>query len=191
MIYFTADLHLSHEKIISYCHRPFKSPKEMDDCIFSNFKDIVKKGDTLYILGDLSFDRGIGTAFLKMFKKDQLRYILGNHDEAFPKEYMLDYCKTCTEIKDIKVEGQKITLCHYAMRTWRGSGHNTWQLYGHSHGKLEGKGKQFDVGVDTHNFKPYSFEEVKAIMETKDDNEDYLIEERVFNVGGKQMEMKI
>ena len=188
MKYFTADLHLGHQKIINYCHRPFKTADEMDAQIFKNFSQIIKPGDTLYILGDLSFDRGKGTAFLKLFKKDQVRFILGNHDEAFDRDYMKDYTKTCTEIKDIKAEGQKITLCHYPMRAWKGSSHNAWQLYGHCHGRMSGKGKQMDVGVDTHNYMPYSLDEIRTIMDTRDDNEDYMVEERVFDVEEKQME---
>jgi calcineurin-like phosphoesterase family protein len=43
-------------------------------------------------------------------------------------------------------------------------------IVGNSHGKLEPIGKQLDIGVDLHNFYPYSFEEIKSIMAKRPDN---------------------
>ena len=62
-----------------------------------------------------------------------------------------------------------ITLCHYAMRTWRNSCYNSYQLYGHSHGMLPDEPHllSMDVGVDCHNFYPVSIEQVIQKMETK------------------------
>ena len=55
------------------------------------------------------------------------------------------------------------------MRIWRSDFRGTWHLYGHSHGNLPDKEDRlaFDVGVDCHNFYPLSYDEVKAIMKTK------------------------
>jgi calcineurin-like phosphoesterase family protein len=179
MYYFTADLHLGHANIINYCARPFKNADEMDSIIVRNFVETIKAGDSLYILGDLSFDTEKATRFLSNFPKESIHYIRGNHDKNITKGFMKNFCVSYHNIEDIKIEGQKITLCHYAMRTWNGSCHGTWQLFGHSHGKLAPrKGKQFDVGVDTNGFKPYSFEDVKRIMATLPENEDYLAKEK-------------
>lgn len=35
-----------------------------------------------------------------------------------------------------EIGGVKMTLCHYAFRTWDKAHHGTWMLYGHSHGTL-------------------------------------------------------
>jgi len=49
-------------------------------------------------------------------------------------------------------------------------------ITGNSHNKLYGQGKSFDVGVDTCHlkthtpFSPYSFDEVKTIMDSRSDN---------------------
>jgi len=51
--------------------------------------------------------------------------------------------------------------------------YNSWQLYGHSHGRLKPIGKQMDVGVDTHNFYPYSVKEIVEEMKTKPDNQEF------------------
>ena len=51
------------------------------------------------------------------------------------------------------------------MRVWNKSHYGSWELYGHSHGTLEPIGKQLDVGVDTNNFYPYSFEDIKKRLD--------------------------
>jgi calcineurin-like phosphoesterase family protein len=55
------------------------------------------------------------------------------------------------------------------MRVWPHSGRGAWQLYGHSHGNLpdDPLSLSMDVGVDSHDFCPWHFEEVKKIMEAK------------------------
>ena len=58
------------------------------------------------------------------------------------------------------IDGQHVVVCHYAMRAWPRSHHNSWQLYGHSQGKLEPIGKQWGVGVD-NDFYPVSFERAR------------------------------
>ena len=179
MIYFTADLHLGHENIIKYCNRPFKNSDEMDAIIIKNFVEILKGEDTLYILGDLSFDVNKASRFLAYFLKEQIHYIRGNHDKKLTAEFMKDFCVSYSDIRDIQIEGQKITLSHYAMRTWNCSCHGAWQLYGHSHGKLKPVGKQWDVGVDNNNFKPVSFTQLIKIMKTREENEDFLTKEKL------------
>jgi calcineurin-like phosphoesterase family protein len=73
---------------------------------------------------------------------------------------------------NLKIEKQLIIVDHYAMRRWSRSHYNSWQLFGHSHGKLEPSGKQWDIGVDNNNFYPVSFNQLKKIMKERPDNEN-------------------
>ena len=159
--FFTGDEHFGHANIIKYCDRPFKSVEEMDEEIIKRHNEVVGSEDSVYHVGDFM----MGSGFEKFeFYRRRLNgshiFILGNHDR---------WCKyPIPSILDEKIEGQDITLFHYAMRVWNKSHHGSWQLFGHSHGKLPPIGKQLDVGVDTHNFYPYSFEEIKEIMSKKE-----------------------
>ncbi|MBN1800465.1 MAG: metallophosphoesterase family protein [Candidatus Lokiarchaeota archaeon] len=174
MIWFTADFHLSHANIINYCNRPFKDVRTMDEKILDNLEHKLNPGDTLYFLGDLTFKESTATAFFERFSQCDIHYIVGNHDSKQVIELAKEYCKSVNQVKDIKLKNQNITLCHYAMRVWNKSHFNSWQLYGHSHGRLEPIGKQHDVGVDNCNFSPISFRELLDLMEKKPDNFNYI-----------------
>jgi len=63
------------------------------------------------------------------------------------------------------------------MRVWNKSHYNTWQLYGHSHGKLAPVGKQYDVGIDNNDFAPISIEDLAKIMKRKPNNFNYISKE--------------
>ena len=169
-IYFTSDWHLSHINIMKYSNRPFSSVEEMNDTIISNFYDTVKPGATIYFLGDFSFDRVITENFFtKLPKNIHFHFISGNHHKK-TKNIIERFVDSYSNMKDIKINERKITLCHYAMRVWNCSHFNSWQLYGHSHGTLSSVGKQCDVGVDDWNFFPVRFEQIEEYMKTQPDN---------------------
>lgn len=116
----------------------------------------------------------------------------------------IDYPTTCTDVlhpvkahdifssvshyKEIKVDGQRICMGHYAFRVWNKSHHGSWNLHGHSHDTLPymntlGQDNlympehlplalQMDVGVDSAyrilgQYRPFSFTEVKNIMDNR------------------------
>jgi calcineurin-like phosphoesterase family protein len=149
--------------------RPFDTVEEMNDTILDNINSIVTNRDMLYILGDLSFgsiDDTLG--WLARLKCKQIFLIKGNHDRDIKKiEHKFIWVR---ERSSLTIEGQYIVLDHYAARTWNMQHHGAWQLHGHSHGNLEYTplhGRTMDVGMDTNNYKPYAFSEVKEIMSHK------------------------
>ena len=170
--FFTADLHLGHKNIIRYCGRPFSTIEEMDETIVRNWNAKVNIGDLVYVVGDFAFGQREQVVRYANFLNGNKILITGNHDNiGQPKNY--GFIEKWP-IREIKVEGQHITLSHYAMRVWNKSHYDAWMLYGHSHGTLEPQGKSWDVGVDYNNFSPLSFEEVKQIMEKRPHNLNWL-----------------
>jgi len=178
LIWFTADFHLSHKNIIKYTGRPFEDIQEMDRVLIKNLEEKVTPGDVLYILGDLTFNEQKAKFFFEKFKNIEIHFIIGNHDSSDVIRIAEQYCASMSRIKDIKIEGQSLTLCHYAMRVWNKSHFNAWQLYGHSHGKLKPVGKQYDIGVDNNKFYPISFEELQIIMNKLPNNFNYISQEK-------------
>jgi calcineurin-like phosphoesterase family protein len=154
--------------------RKFENIEEMDQVILSNLESNLEAGDTLYYLGDLTFKENVAETFFNRFNHIDIHYIIGNHDNMKVLKVAKKYSKSIAYIKDIKIEEINITLCHYAMRVWNLSHFNAWQLYGHSHGTLRPRGKQYDVGVDSNQYNPISFDYLKKIMTNSGNNENYL-----------------
>ena len=188
-IWFTADLHIGHAAIINYCNRPFTRGKccndkscqeckgvgfipdveQMNETLIRNFNKKVQKSDHVYILGDLLFLSAAQTEEILGRLNGQKHIIFGNHDKELRKRKYSKYFASTSDLKEIKIEGQKIILCHYAMRTWNHSFKGSWHLYGHSHGRLTNPvdSLSMDVGVDLHDYMPVSFEEVRDLMTLK------------------------
>lgn len=166
MTFFTADEHYGHKNILKYCNRPFKTIEEMDETIIKNFNSIVTYKDTTYHLGDFTFKKP--DKYLRQLNGKHI-FIRGNHDRFFIKDNLLD----------IKIEGFPITLCHYPMVVWNKSHFNSWQLFGHVHNSKEFNiGKKYNVGVDTNNFFPVSFTNIKIIMSHQPDNFNLIKEKK-------------
>lgn len=172
--FWTSDTHFNHSKIIEYSTRPFKTVEEMNEALISNWNSVVKKSDIVYHLGDFGFTAGKGD-IVKDIKSilqrlnGSINLILGNHDCQNYNERVLKLFCSHTLLRDKTINGQRIIMLHYAMRTWPGQHKGSWNLYAHSHGNLPDdlNSLSIDVGVDCHNYTPISFEQVKEIMSKK------------------------
>ena len=132
----------------------------------------------MYVLGDFAMFKAVkgGEARMKTYRKTRMALngkiylVLGNHDKMSQEVYSC-FTEVFPGIKDLTVEKQKVTLCHYPMRSWNCSFHGSWHLFGHVHSRLENvnTGLSFDVGVDVPawDYKPVSWEQIKEKMETK------------------------
>lgn len=184
--WFTSDLHLGHANVIDLCKRPFKDITEHDNVLITHHNELVSNSDIIIDLGDVGFrcsPNYIANCLSRMNGKRII--VLGNHDkslrQAYKKGLLNDLLKsnkieivggdiaindkTLAVSKMIKIDGQKIFCNHYAVRSWPNAFRGAWHLYGHSHGNLKGVFKSMDVGVDTNNFYPYSFEDIKERMD--------------------------
>lgn len=163
-VFFSSDHHFNHTNIIKYCKRPFSSAQEMDAILIKNWNDVVEPGDTVYYLGDFAFDNHPENYLNRLNGVKHL--IKGNHDK---QPSIRQGWASINDYREIRVEGQIIVLLHYAMRTWNKAHKGSFQLFGHSHNTLpdDPKALSIDVGVDAHNYRPISFEQVKRIMAKK------------------------
>ncbi len=157
MIWFTADHHFGHTNIIEKCDRPFKTVEEMDVTLINNWNEVVKKQDRVYHLGDFAF-----SAIEKYRRRlnGDIVLIRGHHD---PKQAKTTF-GSVFDLRAIKIDKQKIVLCHYPLRTWEGSSKNSIHLHGHSHGRLIDMPGSLDVGVDCWQYYPISYEKIKQIL---------------------------
>ncbi len=175
-VFITSDEHYGHEKIIEYTHRPFKSVEEQTETLIAKHNAKVPNNENVTTIH-------VGDMFWHTLSMDDAEYILdrlhgrhafifGNHDELIENnreffnwrfKWMKGEDKT-SGVHMMNFNNHKITLCHYAMHVWHQSHKGSWMLFGHSHNELHPVGKTFDIGVDAHNFEPWSMEEIEAEM---------------------------
>jgi calcineurin-like phosphoesterase family protein len=192
--YITSDTHFGHTNIIKYSNRPFENVDEMNEQLIARWNAKIPPGSIVYHLGDFAFMKR-EDRIIELAKRlnGTIRLVMGNHDRLKGKvrdcfEWVRPYYESKTD------DGIKVTMCHYPFMTWNKSHRNSWSLHGHCHGNLQtypnmiaemlaSKGfdeasllvlaefgtepRRLDVGVDTNNYEPYSFDEIKAIMETR------------------------
>jgi calcineurin-like phosphoesterase family protein len=162
---FTADTHFGHANIIRYCQRPFRDANHMNEVLIARWNAVVKPTDTVYHLGD--FGTGPVVRLVRPRLNGTIRLILGNHDKIRLEE--ADLFKGIDHLKLVDVGGQRVVLCHYAMRTWQFQSKRAWQLYGHSHGNLPDDPSllSLDVGVDCWDYTPVAMHQLHAAMNKK------------------------
>lgn len=187
MIYFTADLHFGHNNILKLCNRPFKSIDEMDETLINNWNNKVKNNDTVYILGDLIWERCDPLKYLdKLHGKKVL--IMGNHDKKwilnlykklnlnkdvdFKKLIELGYFQNISSYYEDSFYNHTITFCHYPMIEWKssrklGSKKLGFLIHGHIHNNYKDEYKflfrsfnTLNAGVDINNYSPVNFDEL-------------------------------
>lgn len=176
-IFFTADTHFGHALMTANsrrCPRPWNTVDEMTEGLIANWNAVVGERDTIYHLGDVSFLKA-GQTFEVLRRLNGFKHLVrGNHDGM--NQQCLAEFESVADLKEIKVQGQRIVLCHYALMTWNKMHTGSWMLHGHSHGALavDPTKRRMDVGVDAVApfmnspwYEPLSFEQVKQVMDSK------------------------
>lgn len=174
--FFSSDYHFNHAKILVYENRPFKDVYEMNAAIIKRHNERVKKDDIVFFLGDLGFyasknaeKRGEGMPVNPYQHFNQLNgniiRVCGNHDTQANK--------THTPVHSITLimGGLHIQLIH---KPEDADLSHDMIICGHVHGKWQIQEKVNasgvpvlfkNVSVETKNYYPYTFNEIKAIWD--------------------------
>lgn len=170
-VYFTADHHFHHKRIIEYCKRPFASVDAMNKELIALWNDTVAPGDLVYHLGDFGFGSADKLTAIRKQLNGQIIMIRGNHDQLSDTAYR--------ERVGVEIQAphwyRGMQLCHYpaqgdtqvedrhlASRPYMPEG--TWLLHGHVHDAWVVNGRQINVGVDVHGYRPIALEYVLEII---------------------------
>lgn len=80
-LYFMADPHLGHDRIIELCDRPYADVTAMNEAILDGINSTVGRRDTLAILGDVALGKLDETLkLLTRIKAGRVWLLPGNHD---------------------------------------------------------------------------------------------------------------
>ena len=191
MRFWTSDTHFGHANVMGYCNRPFKDVWHMNEVLKAKWNESVGTSDEVWFVGDFSMNQG----FLRILNElnfGHLFWILGNHDKEtrIKREleggslYNLSSKIHLIREAEITIEGQQFKVIHRPMDcsddipSIVGHVHERWTflpagslIKEHSrrtNGIIEKIIKQpiLNVGVDVHNFKPISDEEVFKYFKT-------------------------
>ena len=177
MIYFTSDIHFGHTNIIKYSKRPYvrdgiNDVNFMNNDIINKYNSVVRPDDTVYILGDVSFDPEPGMYLSRMVGRKHL--IFGNHDLK-SKAKLAPYFESMQDYLVIKVNDPvgnisvPVVMFHYPIASWDKAHHGSWHLHGHSHGSYKiPYGRILDVGVDCNQMMPFSLPDVARYMHRRE-----------------------
>lgn len=162
MIFYTADLHLSHEAIIRYCNRPFETVEEMNETIVRNWNAVVRKPDDVYIIGDVLFKLKESSP-LYLDRLNGIKHLIrGNHDvQNLKKERFAEQFASIDDYLVIRDQQRKVVLFHYPIVEWEGYFDGAYHMYGHIHNS-DNKANQimkdipnaFNAGLDLNDFTP-------------------------------------
>lgn len=157
----SSDLHLGHKNICKY-RKDFSSSEEHHEIIFDNLASNIHKRDTLYLLGDVAFDK----YWLDKVSKIQCQHkklICGNHDRDH--HTMKELCEAFDSVECL-LSKRNIWWSHCPIHPQEMRGRD-FNIHGHLHHKIAEVGirgeyvrdkRYINVCVEHTNYKPISFE---------------------------------
>ncbi|RLJ70340.1 calcineurin-like phosphoesterase family protein [Hydrogenivirga caldilitoris] len=184
MIYFISDTHFYHFNILKL--NPQARKFGFERITVEALEKTLKEGDTLYHLGDFTWQLYDEFGVLERWKELPARKVLimGNHDERFGSSVLREFFDEVYEFSLLLEEsGRKFLLSHYPaldLKTNRFPDRQErvekeffqsgcdFLVHGHVHynngGPMCGCGSKgipcFNVNVELHNFRPVSLEEL-------------------------------
>jgi calcineurin-like phosphoesterase family protein len=166
-IFFIADTHFGHANIIKYENRPFETVEQMDKAIIQNWRNVVSKHDTIFVLGDFSFyNKEITTKIMRQLTGNKI-LIKGNHDVK-SNQWYLDV--GFDEVSKYPIIYNEWYVLQHEPPMYMSSTCPFFYIYGHVHGT-----KMYQtltsisacVSVERWNYTPVSLEFLKKLKVTK------------------------
>jgi calcineurin-like phosphoesterase family protein len=155
----------------------------MDEAMIANWNSVVKPDDEVYHLGDFAFSPAPRVKEIIFRLNGKKHLVWGNHDKVIQRDRSIqDLFVWCRQYYELSIPQPNskhplgIILFHYPILEWNAGHHGSINLHGHCHGNADypwGKDGKFarakilDVGVDVHDYKPISQEQVLEIVKSK------------------------
>ncbi|TIN90982.1 MAG: metallophosphoesterase [Mesorhizobium sp.] len=160
MVFFTSDTHFNDPRILRIDRRPFGSLAEHDEALIARWNETVGPEDEVWHLGDFARHGKSNVEALLTHLNGRKNLIVGNNDAS--ETTAAHGWHSVQHYRELIQETQLIVLCHYPFRTWNRMGKKSINLHGHSHGKLKPLTRQYDVGVDSWDFRPVSLQTLRG-----------------------------
>jgi calcineurin-like phosphoesterase family protein len=170
-VWFTADLHLGHSRILELTNRPFKNINKHDNALIKNARSVVRPKDLYIVVGDLNLantdNQNKTRRYIERLPGVKV-LVLGNHDRLPAQWYNRNgFAVVATSL--ILPGGILVTHDIADAVAWP---NDKPVICGHVHGILQTYYNIVNVGVDARKGYPVSY--VDALMSiTKTPRPDY------------------
>ena len=153
-VFLISDTHFGHANIIKYANRPFDSVEEMNEAMVENWNSVVKQGDKVYHLGDVTMN----SKSLDILSRLNGRKVLikGNHDTQKLKFYTPHFY-------DIRGshELDNFILTHIPVALQQSERYPDGNIHGHLHEKNMDNKWYINVSVEQINYTPIAFDDIR------------------------------
>jgi len=163
-----SDTHFSHANIIKYCNRPFKDIEEMDDAIVENWNSLVSDEDTVWHLGDFSFNGKENVEKFRKLLKGKIKIVLGNHDKRGMDFY---YNAGFDAVYDQPVLVDDFFILSHSPVQWISNDMPFANFFGHVHDSPLYKTvtpRSFCACVERHGYHPVLWDEAVEAMKNEE-----------------------
>lgn len=156
-VYFIGDLHFGHKGILKFAkgYRCTDSMEEHDKWIVRQWNSVVKSNDTVFVVGDICFDRN-KLGLVKQMRGNK-HLILGNHDNFNNRDYSKYFNKVTGPIKYKKYWVTHIPI--HPNELW-----GCKNIHGHVHMNSIDDNNYINVSVETCRALPINFNNIKNGM---------------------------
>lgn len=167
-IFFSSDLHFQHDRILTW-RTQFTSTEEHDETIIERWNVEVQPQDRVYLLGDVALGSAVTARTLLDRLNGQIFLIRGNHDRVAEHRLCRERFVWIRDLSRLKIDDQKIYMCHYPLLTWNCQHWGSYSLGGHGHRTTPDwpDCRRLDVGVDGNSFKPWAYEDIDQLLRNK------------------------
>ena len=155
--WFISDTHFQHKNIIKFNNEDFSSVEERDELMIDNWNKVVKKGDRVYHLGDVTF--GDREHFKRMWPRlnGSKSLIVGNHDDI----KFLSSGGFFRKVEMWKFWHDKDILFSHVPMHMSSLGRASLNVHGHTHLNGSPKGPYRSVCVELNSYTPVNLDELK------------------------------
>lgn len=181
-VWFTSDLHLGHRFVAGL--RGFTDPAEHDELIAEQWRAVIRKGDDVWVLGDLAASAPGHALNILATLPGRKHLIAGNHDRCHPmhrdshnqQRAYLDVFASVQAFARRKIGGEEVLLSHFPYEQDRDEPRHTqyrlrdegaWLLHGHLHSDNDGAGREIHVGVDAWGMTPVDLDTIICVMDER------------------------
>jgi calcineurin-like phosphoesterase family protein len=186
-VWFTSDLHFGHHKVAAI--RGFDSTEAHDAELMRRWRDLVRPGDDVWVLGDIAVSSPTSALFIIAQLPGRKHLIAGNHDKVHPMyrdahKHMGEYGFAFQSVASAgrrRIEGTEVLLSHFPYHRdrgevrhvqWRLRNEGKWLIHGHMHTKERvtvdyrpfPTTHEVHVGVDAWDLAPVNLDTIAALM---------------------------